>query len=210
MPAGGTRKVAFGFLYTYACLISSESDFFMANENRLLPRRANDATIEWADWKALARELLRMHKRDPDVVHPRFLRAELRLSRINIIHRFTRLPSFDPYLRGWRNYGSLFRDNLAWMATATIIALVLTAMQVGLATERLQGNADFQQASYGFTVFALLGRLCTFGLVVLGALFSLVKGLPWLLGGKAAQRYRAASTSVWSKFTTTGLALSAA
>lgn len=124
-------------------------------------------------------------------------RCLLRLSRINIIHRFARLPSFDPHLRGWRNYGSLFRDNLAWMATATIFtALVLAAMQVGLATERLQGNADFQQASYGFTVFALLAPLCTFGLVVLGALFSLVKGLPWLLGGKAAQRYRAASTSV--------------
>ncbi|KAK0745446.1 hypothetical protein B0T18DRAFT_488262 [Schizothecium vesticola] len=141
---GNPRKVAFGFLYTYACLISSESDFFMANENRLLPRWANDAIIEWADCKALARELLRMHKRDPDVVHPRFIRAELRLSRINTIHRFTRLPPFDPYLRGWRNYGSLFRDNLAWMAAATIfIALVLTAMQVGHATERLQGNADF-------------------------------------------------------------------
>lgn len=192
---GGPRKVALGFLYTYVCLISSESDFFVANENRLLPRRSNDATIEWADWKALARELLEAH--DPGHVHPRFHHAELRLSRINTIHRFTRLPPFDPYIRGWRNYGSLFRDNLAWMAAATIfIALVLTAMQVGLATERLQGNADFQQASYGFTVFAILGPMCAFGLVVLGALFNLVKDLPWLLGGKAAQRYRAASTFV--------------
>jgi len=69
-------------------------------------------------------------------------------------------------------------------------------MQVGLATERLQGNADFQQASYGFTVFAILGPICAVGLVVLGALFNLIKDLPWLLGGKAAQRYRGASTSV--------------
>lgn len=183
---GNPRKVALGFLYTYACLLSSESDFHIANEKRLLPRKADDTTIKWTDWKNLARELLEAHH--PDQVHPRFLRAELRLSRINTIHRFTRLPPFDPYLRGWRNYGSLLRDNLAWMAAAIVfVALVLTAMQVGLATERLQRDAAFQRASYGFTVFAILGPMCAFGLVILGALFNLVKDLPWLLGVRTAQ-----------------------
>jgi hypothetical protein len=183
------RKVALGFLYTYACLISSESDFHVANEKRLLPRKENDNPIEWADWKLLVRELLRAHERDPDIMHPRFLHAELRLSRINTIHRFTRLPRFDPYLRSRHNYGSFFGDNLAWMAAATIfIALVLTAMQVGLATERLQDDVAFQQASYGFTVFAILGPLCAFGLVVLGALFHLVKDLPMLLGRQRTHR----------------------
>ncbi|GAB1317485.1 Subtilisin-like serine protease [Madurella fahalii] len=179
------RKVALGFLYTYACLISSESDFHVANEKRLLPRREDDSPIEWADWKTLARALLRTHERDPPAVHPRFLRAELRLSRINTIHRFTQPPPFEPYLRDRHNYSSLFRDNLAWMAAATVfVALVLTAMQVGLATERLRGDAAFQQASYGFTVFAILGPMCAFGLVVLGALFNLLKDLPSLLGGQ--------------------------
>ncbi|RYO85645.1 hypothetical protein DL766_010155 [Monosporascus sp. MC13-8B] len=103
------------------------------------------------------------------------------LSRINTINRVTRFPPFDPYLRGWRNYGGLFRDNLAWMASATVfIVVVLTAMQVGLATERLRDDADFQRASYGFTAFAILGPMCAFGLVVLGALFNLTKDLPWL------------------------------
>ncbi|KAK0722209.1 hypothetical protein B0T26DRAFT_701817 [Lasiosphaeria miniovina] len=191
---GNPRKVALGFLYTYACLISSESDFFVANDSRLLPRRADDVTIKWAHWKKLARELLEAH--DPGQVHQRFHRAELRLSRVNTINRFTRLPLFNPYLRGRRNYGSLFRDNLTWMATAAVfIALVLTAMQVGLATERLQGNADFQQASYGFTVFAILGPMCAFGLLGLWALFNLVKDLPWLLGDKVAQRHRATLAS---------------
>jgi len=124
-----------------------------------------------------------MHERDPDVVHPRFLRAELRLFRINIIHRFTRLPPFHPYLCDWHNYGSLFRDNLTWMAAAAVfVVLVLTAMVVGLATQQLQGNATFQQASYGFTVFAMLGPVCAFGLVALGALFNLVSDLPLLIG----------------------------
>ncbi|GAB1311989.1 hypothetical protein MFIFM68171_02199 [Madurella fahalii] len=106
------RRVALGFLYTYFCLISSESDFYVANENRLLPCREDGEPLEWADWKILARELLQMYEHEPDAVHPRFLRAELRLSRINIIHRFTSLPRFNPYIRGRHNYGSLFRDNL--------------------------------------------------------------------------------------------------
>ncbi|KAK4116037.1 hypothetical protein N656DRAFT_774228 [Canariomyces notabilis] len=182
---GTPRKVALGFLYTYVCLISSESDFHVANEKRLLPRGEDDSPIEWANWKTLARALLRTYERDPAAVHPRFLRAELRLSRINAIHRFTRLPPFEPYLRGRHNYSSLFRDNLAWMAAGTVfVALVLTAMQVGLATERLRGNAAFQLASYGFTIFAILGPMCAFGLVVLGALFNLLKDLPSLLGGQ--------------------------
>ncbi|KAI6777685.1 uncharacterized protein J7T54_004195 [Emericellopsis cladophorae] len=108
------RAVALGFLYTYACLLSSESDFHVANEKLLLPRDASDVTITWGEWKTLASELLGTH--DPSQVHPRFLRAELRLSRINTIHRFTRLPPFAPYLRGWRNHGSLFGDNLAYLS----------------------------------------------------------------------------------------------
>ncbi|KAK4107002.1 hypothetical protein N656DRAFT_803045 [Canariomyces notabilis] len=39
--------------------------------------------------------------------------------RINIIHYFTRLPPFEPYLCGRHSYGSLFRDNLTSMAAAT-------------------------------------------------------------------------------------------
>ncbi|KAK4651978.1 hypothetical protein QC762_607260 [Podospora pseudocomata] len=185
---GIPRRVALGFLYTYACLVSSESDFYIANEKHLFPYREDDKPLEWADWKILARELLRMYERELDVVHPRFLRAELRLSRINIIHRLTSLPLFNPYLRGRHNYGSFFRDNLTWITTATVfIALVLTAMQVGLATERLRENAAFQQVSYGFTVFAILGPLCAFGLVVLDALFHLVKDLPLLLRGRRSR-----------------------
>lgn len=178
----GPRKVAFGFLYTYACLISSETDFHVANEKRLLPRDEDNKPIKWTDWKILARELLRIYEQDPNMIHPRFLRAELRLSRIDIIHRLTTIPRFEPYLRSRHNYSSFFYDNITSMATAAVfVVLVLTAMQVGLATERLKDNATFQQASYGFTVFAILGPMCAFVLVVLGGLFYLVKDLPLLL-----------------------------
>lgn len=176
------RKVALGFLYSYACLISSETDFQLANEKGLLPYREDDKPIQWTDWKKLARELLHMRELHPSILHPRFLQGELRLSRINTIHRLTTVPRFDPYLRSRYTYSSLFGDNLAWIAAATVfVALVLTAMQVGLATERLQGNAAFQRASYGFTVFAILGPMCALGLVGLDALFHLMKDLPSLL-----------------------------
>ena len=42
---GIARKVALGFLYTYACLISSESDFHIANKTRLLPRNEDGTPI---------------------------------------------------------------------------------------------------------------------------------------------------------------------
>lgn len=194
-PAGcraDPRKVALGFLYTYACLISSETDFFLANEKRLLPRRLGDATIEWKQWKKFARELLARH--EPDKVHPRFLRAELRLSRINNITRFTRFPPFHSYIRGWNNYGGFSRDFFSWTTTAIVfVALVLTAMQVGLATERLQSNAGFQQASYGFTIFAILGPMCAFGLAVLGALVNVAKDLPKILKKERAKAQDAPS-----------------
>lgn len=53
------------------------------------------------------------------------------------------------------------------MTAATIyIALVLTAMQVGLATSYLGSNVSFQNASWGFTIFAILGPLI--GVLVAG------------------------------------------
>ncbi|PHH90505.1 hypothetical protein CDD83_3469 [Cordyceps sp. RAO-2017] len=172
--------VALGFLYTYACLICSETDFRIANDQHLLPRRSDNSTIKWPVWKELTREVLGNH--EADLVHPRFQRAELRLSRVNIIHRVTRRSPFDSDVSSWNNYSSLFRDNLAWMTAATVfVALVLTAMSVGLATDRLKGNNDFQRASSGFAVFAILGLMCAFALVVLTALANLAKDFPGLL-----------------------------
>lgn len=115
-------------------------------------------------------------------MHPRFLRGELRFSRLSKILLFTHLHSLDPYTDGRHSYSAFIRDNLAWMSITTIfIALVLTAMQVGLATDRLQGNGAFQRASYGFTFFAMVGPLCAIALIMLLALLNLFKDLPSLL-----------------------------
>ncbi|KAF7537519.1 hypothetical protein G7054_g3666 [Neopestalotiopsis clavispora] len=174
------RQIARGFLHSYTCLISSETDFAIANDKRLLPRNARGMPIEWAQWKSFARELIANY--NPREIHPRFLRAELRVSRVNFVYRLASLPFFGSSFNGWNSYSNVFQYNLAWMAVATVfVGLVLAAMQVGLATESLQDNANFQRASYIFTVFAILGPICAFGLVILGVLFNLVMDLPYLL-----------------------------
>ncbi|RYP92059.1 hypothetical protein DL770_001837 [Monosporascus sp. CRB-9-2] len=166
-------NVALNFLYMYADFVSSESDFYVVNEKGFLPRKEDDAPIEWATWKTLAKEFLRMHKLNIAVVYARCLRAELRLFRINTIYRFIYFPPFSLSFRNRYNYGGLLNDNFAWMAAATVfVALVLTPMRVGFAAEGLQGHAAFQQASYGFTVFVILGPICAFGLMALGAVQS--------------------------------------
>ena len=176
------RSIALGFLYTYACLIPTETDFHLANEKRLLPRKNHDAPISWPAWTALARELLHTFSHDPSLLHPRFHRAELRLSRINTLSRLTRLR---PYARGRHSYGSFFRAHLAWVSAATVfVAVVLGAMQVGLATERLQGDADFQRAAFGFAVFAIVAPVGVFVLVALRAGFHLARDLPLVIGGR--------------------------
>ncbi|KAL7945778.1 hypothetical protein V8C42DRAFT_352777 [Trichoderma barbatum] len=174
------RKVALGLLYTYACLISSDNDFQIAIEKRLLPKGPDQRPMSWETWKSLARSILRNH--DPAQTHPRFIHGELRLSRINAINRVFNLSPFEAYFNSWNDYSSFFRDNLHWIAASTVwLVLILTAMQVGLAAEPLQDNAEFKRATYIFTLIAILGPVIFFGLVLLGAVYQLLSDLPWLI-----------------------------
>jgi hypothetical protein len=154
------RQVALGFLYTYACLVSSENDFAVANEHRLLPRMPDGSSIKWKSWKKLARELRLGY--DPDKIHPRFLRAELRY-----VDDIGHLWTSDHNLLALRSASVFSRTFILWIATfAALVALVLTAMQVGLATTYLQANDTFQRAAYTFTVIVLV-----FCVVVLAVTF---------------------------------------
>lgn len=64
---------------------------------------------------------------------------------------------FRGYSFRYQTYGELLTANLAPIAAATVyVALVLTAMQVGLATPQLADNDAFQRVSYGFAVFSIL------------------------------------------------------
>ncbi|EGY18634.1 uncharacterized protein VDAG_09160 [Verticillium dahliae VdLs.17] len=70
--------------------------------------------------------------------------------RLNKIHYLWRTP-FRGYMAHWNQYGSFFGDNFAWLPSSTVyVAIVLTAMQAGLATE-LQENTALQSALNGVT-----------------------------------------------------------
>ncbi|KAM3548063.1 hypothetical protein ARSEF4850_009638 [Beauveria asiatica] len=100
-------------------------------------------------------------------IDPRFVHGELRLSRLNKIYALARTP-MRGYMARWDRYGAFFHDHFAWLASATVyVAIVLTAMQVGLATESLGHNDAFQSASYGFTVFSILGPLTAASFIIL-------------------------------------------
>ncbi|KAI1370357.1 hypothetical protein F4677DRAFT_457928 [Hypoxylon crocopeplum] len=98
-------------------------------------------------------------------VDTRFLYGKLRLGRLNILYRLSQ----GVVLRDF------FHDNFGWLVSITVyIAIVLTAMQVGLATDTLGKDQSFQLALYGFTVFSIVGPLAATGLIVLWFCFIFV------------------------------------
>jgi hypothetical protein len=153
-------ECAIGFLLSYIALIQYESDFYIAKSANLLP-----GNVTWIQWVDFVKQLLEARKHVK--VNRRFLYGELRLHRLNWIYRF-RLGQYRGY-RNWYRQGTIyFRENLTPIISFIVyISVVLTAMQVGLATDRLKANVSFQQASYGFTVFSILAPLGFVGLVVL-------------------------------------------
>ncbi|KAH0443099.1 hypothetical protein CcaCcLH18_01212 [Colletotrichum camelliae] len=153
-------KSALGFLYSYRALIRHESDFRLAQENLLLPGQ-----IEWADWKRFVAELNTKHT--DGQIHERFIYGELCRSRLNTLPFIRSNFRESTYVPRWYRHGELFRNNSAWLASATVyITIVLTAMQLGLATKALAENAFFHSASYGFTVFSIVAPLAAAGLII--------------------------------------------
>ena len=158
-------RCALGFLFSYAALITHETDFLIAKEKLLLL-----AEVSWYAWRTLVCQL------DTEHIYPRierrFIYGELRLSRLNKIYFLSQKP-MRRYVARWQRYSTFF--NFAWLASATVyLAVVLTAMQVGLATDALAGNAAFQSASYGFTLLSILGPLVAAGLIITAFSYLLV------------------------------------
>ncbi|KAI0173468.1 hypothetical protein GGR52DRAFT_590672 [Hypoxylon sp. FL1284] len=153
-------KCALGFLFSYAALICYESDFILAQNRHLLPTQ-----VRWRDWRTLVDELDTEHIYGK--INERYFYGELRLSRLNKIQYLRFGPALRGYLPTWTRYSDFFLDNFTWLTSVTVyIAIVLTAFQVGLATKSLAENHTFQQASYGFAVFSIVGPLAGGGLII--------------------------------------------
>ncbi|KAL2856732.1 hypothetical protein BJX68DRAFT_253143 [Aspergillus pseudodeflectus] len=163
-------RCAMGFLLSYTALIQYECDFHIARGHHLLPKE-----ITWNEWVALVEELL--DRTNLKNINQRYWFGELRLSRLNKIYFFL-LGKWRMYKFPYQSFSELFHDYFALLAGTTIyIALVLTAMQVGLGTDRLKRNTIFQNASYGFTVFSILGPLILLVSIFLLSLGILIKSL---------------------------------
>jgi hypothetical protein len=148
-------KCALGLLYSYVSLVRFECDLAIAHDHHLLPK-----DITWEKWIRLTHQLLDSGATNLANINPRYLYGELRLSQLNIIYSFRYRSPLGAYQLTYQTSGELFLDYLGPLTAATIyIALVLTAMQVGLATSHLGANESFQNASWGFTIFAILGPL---------------------------------------------------
>ena len=190
---GGLRTCALGFLFSYAALIAHESDFQIAKEKHLLPEQ-----VTWSAWVALVKQL--DTENIYDKIDERFKYGELRLSRLNKIYRLTRWPLLlKPYMSHWHQYGSFFQDNFTWLASTTVyIVVVLTAMQVGLAADRLKYDRSFQSASYGFTVFSILGPLVAAVLITVAFLVLFVHN--WIATSRFRKK-RSSGVQLWEPAT---------
>lgn len=72
------------------------------------------------------------------------------------------------YYYRYHTYSSFIERDLAWLVTIFLyIAIVLEAMQVGLAMKHLPKSNAFQKASWGFTIVAIVGPLVIVGPVLL-------------------------------------------
>jgi hypothetical protein len=160
-PSAQFRRNAYGFLRSYADLIAYESDFHISKAHHLVPE-----DLTWTTWLEYVQHLVIQPYQVPIPQSiSRYAYGELRLSRISMLYRL-----FSPrgsrsrmtrlilgYHRGPETYRTFLHRNFAWLVVAfAYLAIVLTAMQTGLATAKLRQNNSFNAVSYGFVVFSLV------------------------------------------------------
>jgi hypothetical protein len=168
---------------SHVALIEREVDYHLAISLHLIP-----GEITWSGWLEFVEEIVRMSSQnnaflsrpsrisslEPHVpVNPRFYYGELRLGRLNWIYRLL-LGKPRGYFSNCTTYGAFMRDNVNSLITLfAYTTIVLSAMQVGLATQWLEGDYAFGMASYVFSVFAILAPLTAIMvlILILGALF---------------------------------------
>lgn len=170
------RENAKGFLLSYLWLIRQKSDFIIAQRENLVSN-----ALSWEHWTTFSVGIFANVVSDSfEDISPRYLYGELRLGRVNLIYRLCRKTrNFKTFMRGhfygYRTYSSFIEQNFAWVLTVIVyITIVLTAMQVGLATTELQSSQMFDRASYAFTVFSIMAPLGVLLVLLLVLLFLVI------------------------------------
>jgi hypothetical protein len=149
---------ACGFFLSYTWLVAFESDFRIAQEEHLIPQ-----SLRWADWTTLVDDFLDHSDRTLGQHIPkRYQYGELNIRRLNYIYKLS------PSLLSWDNLTNGFMPASMWyrpflernltrlLALFVFFSVILSALQVGIATDRLQNDSSFQNVSYGFAVASLV------------------------------------------------------
>lgn len=185
-PYPNLYVTAFGLLTSYVALIEREVDYNLAVNNGLLPKE-----VTWPAWLKLAEEVMLASEQSRAFMEPsrtpgfsfdshisvnqRFYYGELRVGRLNWIYRIVcRQPR--GYFSSCTTYGAFVRENVnSFIALFAYATIVLSAMQVGLATPWLAESFAFGMAAYVFSIFAIIAPLSAIAAVfsILGVLFTI-------------------------------------
>lgn len=158
---------AVGMLLSYTWLIRYKSDFHIARKHYLIPEG-----FGWKRWKSFTADFLNHYQAEPGVkASQRFHYGELRMSALIHIGKFN--PALNSLLDRMNNllrspwwYRPFIKRNLSrLLAVFVFFSLILSAMQVGLAVDRLHDNAAFIQSCYVFAVTCML--IVLFGALIL-------------------------------------------
>ena len=185
-------EAASGFLLSYLWIICYESDLKIAHDTGLIPPK-----VDWSSWTTFTGSVIDKISYDElRDINPRYLYGELRMDRLNLIYRWCSVTSdLTTFVRGYNygytSYSSFVQKNTAWFLVVIIyVTIVLTAMQVGLATHQLQDNRAFNRASYGFTVLSILAPLILLVAMVVITLGLILFNLIYTLRQRRSSQYR--------------------
>jgi hypothetical protein len=152
------RRAALGYVRSYCYLIKSQSDFYIAEEKKLIQKGV--------DMKALLYFLRSFESVSDDEVTLRYRHGELRLTRINFYVKFYERRLF--YRKMQWQYSDYLNSIVAPLVFIfALVSVALSAMQVVLAAQQPNGNQThgwqkFTSVSqWSAVVFLILVALCT-------------------------------------------------
>ncbi|TGJ85987.1 hypothetical protein E0Z10_g2738 [Xylaria hypoxylon] len=150
-------KSANGLLLSYTWLICHKSDHRIAVETGLLP-----ADVDYDTWTAFAVDInLRSTLGTSLPVNERYDYGELRLSRLNHLYRlgaagFSLWNLVFGFTSRSTRYPAFFQRNFGWVLAVFIyFTVLLSAMQVALATEKLGSSINFQNVSCDIALLSI-------------------------------------------------------
>ncbi|KAI1354796.1 hypothetical protein F5Y01DRAFT_302432 [Xylaria sp. FL0043] len=195
-------KSAYGLLLSYTWLIVYKSDHSIAVDAGLVP-----ADVDYNAWTALARDVsTRTDLRTPIPVNERYDYGELRLSRLNHLYRvgaagFSLWNTVFGFTSRSTRYPAFFQRNFGWIFGVFVyFSVLLSAMQVALATEKLGSSIGFQSFSRAIALLSVAFVLLAAAIMLLvwSFLFGfhLMSTLQYLKRVKTKRSGRHSSTAI--------------